>query len=506
MTGSSPAAARSALAGAPLTKTERRICDILIDHIGSYVAHERIIDHVYHDDHDGGPIAAKNVIAVTILRLQDKIVPLGFRIETQNTFGRKITWDPSAYKPEAAQPRADTPITAAKPPVPSKLRDGDVSLGEAEQGGEVGIELRKLIEGRLLIQGTSGAGKSWTLRRLIEQSFGQVQQIIVDPEGEFKVLAEKYGHLHIAAHKLDVYALTIAARRAREHRISILLDLSDLDRDGQMMAVATFFIALIDMPRDHWHQVAIFIDEAHLFAPFGGQSGGSTVARKAAIGAVTDLMSRGRKRGLCGILATQRIARLAKSVISEVHNFMIGLNTLDLDIRRAAETIGWDARRGFDRLPALQPGDFVVVGPAFSLSPTVLKVGPVLTKHVGETPSSPKPADIEPDAAAKLLELEALVAASAADKASLEENALVPGQRAVRGFIRSPHFVLAARIWAALVPLVPEGARLSDLAAHLAASTDDILGATALLDEFGALEFTDVDGKRVARIAKGMRP
>src|ERR1700730_11808336 len=101
---------------------------------------------------------------------------------------------------------------------------------------------------------------------------------------------------------------------------------------------------------------------------------------------------------------------------------MVGLNTLDLDIRRAAETIGWDARKGFDRLPMLAPGDFVVVGPAFSTSPTVLKVGPVETFHVGAAPELRAPQTHAPGDAARLLDLDALLAATAADQRTIVEN------------------------------------------------------------------------------------
>jgi uncharacterized protein len=62
------------------------------------------------------------------------------------------------------------------------------------------------------------------------------------------------------------------------------------------------------------------------------------------------------------MLATQRLARLSKSVVSEVHNFLIGVDTLDLDVKRAAETIGWETRKAYDRLPVLQPGEFVACG------------------------------------------------------------------------------------------------------------------------------------------------
>jgi hypothetical protein len=59
------------------------------------------------------------------------------------------------------------------------------------------------------------------------------------------------------------------------------------------------------------------------------------------------------------------------------------VNTLDLDVKRAAETIGWETRKAYDRLPMLQPGEFVACGPAFSLSPIGVKIGEVRSRHIG---------------------------------------------------------------------------------------------------------------------------
>ena len=385
------------------------------------------------------------------------------------------------------------------------LRPGDVHVGGLDTGGELSLELRKLIEGRLLIQGASGAGKSWTLRRLLEQTAGQVQQILIDPEGEFRDLGEKLGMLHLEGHRLDIATLALAAARCREHRVSILLDLSELDREDQMKTVAAFFPALIQAPREHWHPVLVAVDEAHLFAPFGGHTE-ATAVRKAAIQALTDLMSRGRKRGLAGVLATQRIARMAKSVVSEVHNFMVGLNTLDLDIRRAAETIGWDARKAFDRLPLLAPGEFVVVGPAFSRSPAMAKVGSIETQHRGATPQIEAPTSIAPPAAAQLLDLDGLLQVSAADAATRSEAAAAPGARAIRGFIRDASFPLAGRVWGELQGLAPDGALLTDLTKHLKVSPSEINGAIALLDLYGTVDFSGEGKKRAVRIGHGMTP
>lgn len=402
---------------------------------------------------------------------------------------------------------AGAPVPADRPKLVEvpKLRAGDVEVGTLDTGGPLGISLAKLIAGRLLIQGASGAGKSWTLRRLLEQSLGQVQQIVIDPEGDFRELASQLELLHLDGAKLDIATLATAATRAREHRVSLVLDLSELDPEGQMKALAAFLNALVAVPREHWYPCLVAIDEAHLFAPFGGWTELASV-RKACIAAVVDLMSRGRKRGLVGILATQRIARLHKSVVSDILNFMVGLNTLDLDIRRAAETIGWDARKAFDRLPVLAAGEFVAVGPAFSRSPAALTVGPVTTVHLGASPELIAPEAFDAGAAAKRLNLDELLAASAADQEELDRRAKAPGQRAVRGFIREAAFPDAGRVFGALAKLAPDGARVKDLTKHLTRTPEQVAAALALLDEYGVVDFDGDGDRRAARIRKDMLP
>lgn len=396
-------------------------------------------------------------------------------------------------------------LAAVAPPLPPPpvLRVGDIHLGDAEDGVPIGIDLAKLIDGRFLIQGVSGAGKSWTLRRLLEQTAAKIQQIVVDPEDEFGNFAKKFGFVHLAAHRLDGAALEAAASRAREHRISMVVDFSHLEREQKMTAIAAFVPALVNAPPQHWHPCLVAIDEAQVFAPYGASSEAPTV-RKASIAALIDLVERGRKRGIASVLATLRLARLASSVKAEVLNLMIGLNTLDRDIRTAAEQIGWDVRRAFDRLPALEPGNFVAVGPAFSRSPAMLKVGTVETRHRGATPLLAAPPARDRAAAADLLELDALMAASAADESRRAESARPLGLRAIRAFIREDAFADAGRLWGTLQKLAPDGALLADLARHLNRKPDAIAAALALLDQYGAVEFSGDGAKRAARIAEDM--
>src|SRR6185295_17117739 len=96
---------------------------------------------------------------------------------------------------------------------------------------KIGIDLSKLIESRLLVQANSGGGKSWAIRRIIEQSFGNVQIIILDPEGEFTNLREKYDFV-LAGKEGDAPAdsrsAALLARRLLELKTSAIVDLYEL--------------------------------------------------------------------------------------------------------------------------------------------------------------------------------------------------------------------------------------------------------------------------------------
>lgn len=397
--------------------------------------------------------------------------------------------------PKAVDYRRQTtsPAPASLKPMPvaapAKVIATDaISLGVGEYGPVVALSIPKLLEGRLLIQGVSGAGKSWTLRRLIEQSARLIQQIVIDPEGEFKSLGDAFGHLVVDASKLDIDALLELGGRVRAQRISIVLDVSDLAREGQMRAVSAFLNAIVEAPREHWFTCVVAIDEAHIFAPFGASDDVPPAIRKGSIAAVADVMGRGRKRGIVGVLATLRLARLAKSAASDVHNVLIGKNTLDLDIKRAGEMIGWGARKASDRLPALDPGWFVAVGGAFSQSPAVVTIGAVVSKHMGATPELSAPAS-GADAAASL-GLDQLMAES--DVAGeMDETRLKGGIRAVRMFVRSEGFRHAGSVYAALKDLIPDGATIASLREHLGCTDDDLTAAISLLLGAGVVEVTD---------------
>ena len=57
---------------------------------------------------------------------------------------------------------------------------------------DISLDLDRLLETKLLVQANSGGGKSWLIRRIVEKAYGKVQIIILDPEGEFSTLREKF--------------------------------------------------------------------------------------------------------------------------------------------------------------------------------------------------------------------------------------------------------------------------------------------------------------------------
>jgi hypothetical protein len=259
-----------------------------------------------------------------------------------------------------------------------------IDMGLTDQGRPATMDLEELLATRLLVQGNSGSGKSHLLRRLLEQSARHVQQCIVDPEGDFVTLADHYGHVVVEADRHTEASLQQVAARVRRHRVSVVLNLEGLDIEMQMRMAACFLGGLFDAERDFWYPMLVVVDEAQLFAPAAAGEV-SDEARKASLGAMTNLMCRGRKRGLAGVIATQRLAKLAKNVAAEASNFLMGRTFLDIDMARAADLLGMEKRQA-EMFRDLQRGHFVALGPALSRRPLPVRIGMVETAGRGGSP------------------------------------------------------------------------------------------------------------------------
>jgi DNA helicase HerA-like ATPase len=189
-------------------------------------------------------------------------------------------------------------------------------------GPGVDVDLDRLIGTRLLVQANSGGGKSWAIRRLLEQTHGKVQQIVIDPEGEFATLREKFDYVLAARQGGDTLAdprtAKLLAERLLELGVSAILDIYELQPRERVSFVKLFLEALVDAKKELWHPVLVVLDEAHVFAPEQGHGEAESDE------AVKGLATRGRKRGFCLVAATQRLSKLHKDVAAECNNKLIG--------------------------------------------------------------------------------------------------------------------------------------------------------------------------------------
>lgn len=238
------------------------------------------------------------------------------------------------------------------------------------------IEVERLIETRLLIQSNSGGGKSYTIRKILEETNGKVQQIVLDLEGEFASLREKFDFIvfgNDADYPIHIKYADRTARTLLELNVSAIIDLYELKHHERITFVKRFLEAMINAPKQLWHPCLVVVDEAHIFCPEKGSAESSS--------SVIDLCTRGRKRGYCAVLATQRLSKLHKDAAAECNNKLIGRTGLDVDMKRAGDELGFTNKQDFLSLRNLEAGSFFAFGPAISNEITQFKVSAVKTSH-----------------------------------------------------------------------------------------------------------------------------
>lgn len=248
------------------------------------------------------------------------------------------------------------------------------------------IDLAELIDTRMLIQANSGGGKSYTIRRIIEQAFGHVQIIVIDPEGEFGNMRSKYDFVYVGKEgdtPAETRSASLLAKRLLELKASAIIDLYELPPQERKRFVKLFCEAMVNAPKELWHDCLVIIDEAHIFAPEKSES--------EALDSVINLTTLGRKRGYCVVLASQRISKLHKDAAAECNNKLIGRTSLDIDRKRAGEELGLTSKEEVLALRNLVPGEFMVFGPAIGGDVQRVIIGDVSVKPAKRGVSRVKP-------------------------------------------------------------------------------------------------------------------
>lgn len=305
------------------------------------------------------------------------------------------------------------------------MASNQITLGRKIVDGKtadpLNIDVMRMLVSRVLITSSSGGGKSWLLRLMLERLSKIFPMIVFDPEGEFASLREIVDLVLVGADgevPADPATAGLLCRHLVENRVSAVIDLSELTPTRRREYIANFLNAMLDLPKRLWTPYVVAIDEIHEYAP-------NSKIKDECKEAIDLLFSKGRKRGFCGIAATQRLANASPNVTAECKTRIIGQISYDVDLERAARFLGWGSE-GWPRLRDLSPpgheGQFFCVGPAMVDRGVVLfRSDKVRTHH-------PKPGEgstyVPPQPSAKLagvlVELKALPAKLEEEKVTIE--------------------------------------------------------------------------------------
>ena len=167
-----------------------------------------------------------------------------------------------------------------------------------------------------------GSGKSYCASVMAEEMLEVgAQVVIIDPVGiwfglrssadgkkpGFPILIVGGDHGDLP---MEPGAGELVADMVIDQRISIILDLSLLRKNGQHQFVTAFAERIYQRNRTPMH---IILDEADSYCPQKPQHG-----KECMLGAINDLVRRGRARGIGMTLITQRAAVINKDVLTQI--------------------------------------------------------------------------------------------------------------------------------------------------------------------------------------------
>ncbi len=218
------------------------------------------------------------------------------------------------------------------------------------------------------ILASSGMGKSYLAGVLMEEMIeAGVPVFIIDPEGENYTLAERYPMLIVGGEHQTVNvnlddtkpeAIENVIKTVLSQGISIIFDLSNRTVKEQRLLFTLIvgkLFALQDS-QENRRPVKLIVEEARIFAPQKA-AGLPELDGETCLSVFEDIATRGRKRGLNMLVATQRPASINKDILSQCNRWWFGGMTSTQDCKAMKDYL---AEAGIDeeQIRDLEPGNF----------------------------------------------------------------------------------------------------------------------------------------------------
>jgi hypothetical protein len=246
-----------------------------------------------------------------------------------------------------------------------------IILGQSEDG-IISLDIEKLLESRMIVQGNSGSGKSGVIRLICERLPKQIPFILIDLEGEFASLRERVDLVLVAPNgdiPTDIRSAALLARKLVELRVSAVIDLFEFPgTSGHTVLhrrreyVKAFAEATVNLPKSLWQPTIYMLPELQQVCPERGSNQKDVMSTQAVI----DMITLGRKRNFSFVGDSQRFSKVHNDALAELKNVFIGGTWLDADQKKAGDYLGFDLKERRS-LRDLEPQEFYCFGPALSL-------------------------------------------------------------------------------------------------------------------------------------------
>jgi len=252
------------------------------------------------------------------------------------------------------------------------------------EGQNFKIDEKRLVTERTFICSMTRYGKSYCMRKIAEEVFGKIGIIIVDPEGEYASLREKFPFLIIGKDiPLNPDTAEFIAETVLKENLSIIIDSSASDTIDEQEFVRRFVDKFMDLELIKKKSYLFMIEEADEFAPEKG------VYKSGSLRSIINLAKKGAKRGLGLILASQRPAMISKTVLSQCANQIIGHTEWSGDLKVLQQYLRIESEI-INKISKSKAGEFYFKG-NFIEEPQILKINEVETTHLGGTPTLSPP-------------------------------------------------------------------------------------------------------------------
>ena len=252
------------------------------------------------------------------------------------------------------------------------------------------LDIANIITGRTFIASITRWGKSWTCRKIVEKCFGYAGIIILDPEGEYSSLREKFSFLIIGKDiPLQLETAEFMAEKMLESKINVIIDTSMVEDDETAKEYINLFLRKFFFLETSVRQpYLVVVEEAEDFC---GERG---IGTETTLRILINIVKKGGKRGIGALFVAHRPAWVSKGILSQCSDKAIGkIESTDFE---ALEKYARVPKEVIERLPSLGKGEFCFVGDWIT-DATFVKVGPVQTTHLGRTPDiiPPSPKELQ---------------------------------------------------------------------------------------------------------------